>query len=195
MATWKNLTVLSLVGGLSLWLGGCNPAAPPNSSSGSGTTTDGHEHGHEGHDHARHGPHGGELMGIGNEEYHAEWTHDEEGKVTFYILDADAKKEVPIAAEKITIDVKVGDNEPKTYELLAVNPSGEPAKTAQFEIVDKDLLGVIEMLKPDNKSITATLNVEIDGTPFSQKIEPEAHDHGHDHAHGAEAKSGESKPE
>jgi hypothetical protein len=199
MAIWKNLALLSLVGAVSLWLAGCNPAAPPSSTNGSGTTTDGHDHGHEGHDHAHdhahHGPHGGELMSIGEEAYHAEWTHDEEGKVTFYILDAEAKKEVPIAAEKITIDVKIGEAEPKTYELMAVNPSGEPAKTAQFEIVDKDLLGVIEVLKPDDKGVTATLNLEIDGTPYSQKIEKEAHDHGHDHAHGAEAKSGEPKPE
>ena len=197
MAIWKNLTVLSLVSGVSLWLAGCTPSAPPSSSMGSGTTTDSHEHGHEGHDHAHdhahHGPHGGELMAIGNEEYHAEWTHDEEGKVTFYILDAEAKKEVPITSEKITIDVKIGDAEPKTYELMGVNPSGEPAKTAQFEVVDKDLLGVIEVLKPDDKGVTATLNLVIDDTPYSQKIEKEAHDHGHDHSHGD--KAAEPKPE
>jgi hypothetical protein len=196
MAIWKNLTVLSLVGGVSLWLAGCTPSAPPSSTNGSGATTDGH--GHEGHDHAHdhahHGPHGGELMAIGEEAYHAEWTHDEEGKITFYILDSEAKKEVPIAAEKIMIDVKIGD-EPKSYELLAVNPSGEPAKTAQFEIVDKDLRDVIAILKPGDGGVTATLNLEIDGTPYSQKIEKEAHDHGHDHAHGAEAKPGEPKPE
>src|SRR4029453_7178223 len=94
MAIWKNLTVLSLVGGVFLWMTGCNPTTPPSSNSGSGTTTDSHEHdhGHEGHDHAHHGTHGGELMAIGNEEYHAEWTHDEEGKITFYILDAEDRK-------------------------------------------------------------------------------------------------------
>jgi hypothetical protein len=189
MAIWKNLTVLCLAAGVSLWLAGCNPTNPPSSTGGSGTT-DGHDHGHEGHDHAHdhahHGPHGGDLMAIGDEEYHAEWTHDEEGKITFYILDAEAKKEVPIAAEKITIDVQIGENDPVTYELLAVNPSGDDMKTAQFEITDKELLAVIEGLTAEAKGVVATLNVVINDTPFSQKIEKEDHDHGHDHAHGDE---------
>src|SRR3982751_3555980 len=60
------------------------------------------------HDHAHHGPHNGHLMEIGEEEYHAEWTHDDSGKITFYVLDSDAKKEVPIAADELTIDVKIG---------------------------------------------------------------------------------------
>lgn len=188
MATWKNLTVLALAGGVALWLAGCNPP-PPSSTGGSGTTDshdhDGHDHtGHDhAHDHAHHGPHGGDIMAIGEEQYHAEWTHDEEGKITFYILDAEAKKEVPIAAEKVTIDVKIGDKDPITYELLAVNPSADEKKTSQFEITDKELLGVIEGLTPEAK-VSATLNVDINGTPFSQKIEKEAHDHDHAHEHG-----------
>jgi hypothetical protein len=161
---------------------------------GSGTT-DSHEHGHEGHehghDHAHHGPHGGELMGIGNEEYHAEWKLEGDGKVTFYILDSAAKADVPIAAEKITIDTKVNDVE-ASYELLAVDPSGDEMKTAQFAITDVQLEGVLESL---SDKVTATLNVVINDTPYSQKIEKEAHDHAHDHAHGAEAKSGGAKPE
>ena len=186
MTLGKNLALAVLASAVSFWLAGCNPAAPPSSTGGSGTTTDSHAHeghDHAGHDHAHHGPNGGHIMAIGQEQYHAEWTHDEEGKITFYILDAEAKKEVPIAAEKITVEVKVGDNEPKTYELLAVNPSADEKKAAQFEIVDKDLLGVIEVLKPDNKSVTATLNLEIDGTPFSSPIEEHAHDHDHAHEH------------
>jgi hypothetical protein len=188
MASWKEWTVLALAGGVSLWLAGCNPSAPPNSAGGSGATTDSHDHGHEGHDHdhAHHGPHGGDLMAIGDEEYHAEWTHDEEGKITFYILDAQAKAEVPIAAEKITIDVQIGEKEPITYEMLAVNPSADDMKTAQFEITDKELLAVIEGLTSEAKGVVATLNVVINDTPYSQKIEKEDHDHAHDHGHGDE---------
>ena len=194
MAIGRNLALAVLAAAISIWLTGCNPAAPPSSTGGSGTTTDGHDHeghdhgekGHEGHDHAHdhahHGPHGGHIMAIGQEQYHAEWTHDEEGKITFYILDAEAKKEVPIAAEKMMIEVKIGDNEPKLYELLAVDPSAEDKKTAQFEIVDKDLLGAIELLDP-KKGVAATLNVEIDGTPFSSPIEEHSHDHDHAHEH------------
>src|SRR5947207_1783574 len=73
-------------------------------------------HDDHGHDHVHQGPHKGHLMEIGGEQYHAEWTHDESGKVTFYILDSEAKKEVPIAADEIAIDVKIGDNPPKTFK-------------------------------------------------------------------------------
>lgn len=148
---------------------GCQPPA----AKGPAAKDAGHDHAH---DHAHHGPHGGHIMEIGKEEYHAEWKHDESGKVTFYLLDSAVKKEVPIAAEEITIDVKVGEHEPVTYKLAAVNP--QDGKSAIFEIVDKNLLGVIETLK-DNKGTVCTLNVSIDGKAFAQKIQE--HDHGHDH--------------
>jgi hypothetical protein len=127
------------------------------------------------HEHAHHGPHGGHIMEIGKEEYHAEWTHDESGKVTFYLLDSDVKKEVPIVAEEITVDVKIGNNAPVTYKLAAVNP--QDGKSATFEIVDKNLLGVLETLKAEG--VVATLNVTIDGKTFAQRIQE--HDHGHEH--------------
>src|SRR6187401_3013788 len=88
---------------------GCAQTANHSEKSGKGGDAHGHDHDH-GHEHVHSGPHKGHLMEIGGEEYHAEWTHDESGKVTFYILDSEAKKEVPIAADEITIDVKVGDN-------------------------------------------------------------------------------------
>src|SRR3954453_3788032 len=106
-------------------LGGCTQSA--NNSGGKAGNSEAHDHDH---DHAHHGPHHGHLMELGEEEYHAEWTHDETGKVTFYILGSDAKKEVPIAAGEITIDVKIGDNPPKTYKLEAVNPT--EGKSAAF---------------------------------------------------------------
>ena len=184
MAICRNLAIWTLAAGVSLWLAGCN-STEPSSSDGSGTTADSHDHGHEGHDHAHDhaekGPHGGDIMVIGKEEYHAEWKLDEEsGAVMFYILDAEAKNEVPIAGEKIEIEV-TGGTEPKTYELHAVNPSADDMKTAQFEAVDKELIGALQSIGKEGP--VAMLNVVINGKPFSQKIEKEAHDHGHDHAH------------
>jgi hypothetical protein len=125
------------------------------------------------HDHAHHGPHNGHLMEIGDEEYHAEWTHDDSGKITFYILDSAAKKEVPIDAEEIAIDVKIGDRAPLTYKLTAVNPMD--GKSAVFEIVDKQLLGALEVLK--SPGVVATLNLTINGKPYEQRIE--AYEHAH----------------
>ena len=67
------------------------------------------------------------------------------------------------------------ENEPVTYKLAAVNP--QEGKSATFEKVDKELLGVLETIK-DNKGTVCTLHVTIDGKHFSQKVEE--HDH-HDH--------------
>src|SRR5213078_4877535 len=128
----RNLTglMVGLAALVAFWLGGCNKA------NNSGATKPGETaaHDHE-HDHVHNGPHHGHLMELGEEEYHAEWTHDESGKVTFYILDAEAKKEVPVSADEIVIDVKVGNNPSKSYELTAVNPLD--GKASAFEIVDK----------------------------------------------------------
>jgi hypothetical protein len=158
------LAAFGLCGLISLWGAGCNSTA--NHSEKGGDT---HNHDHD-HDHAHHGPHKGHLMEIGKEEYHAEWTHDESGKVTFYILDKSAAKDLPIAADKITIDVKIGENAPVTYDLLAVSPMD--GKSAAFEIVDKQLLGAIEALSP---GVVATLHVDINGTKFDQRIEEHKH--------------------
>src|SRR5437667_11136252 len=68
-----------------LWLTGCPSPANHSEKKPSADT-----HDHE-HDHAHHGPHHGHLMEIGQEEYHAEWTHDESGKIPIYNLGSDAK--------------------------------------------------------------------------------------------------------
>jgi hypothetical protein len=112
-------------------------------------------------------------MVIGDEEYHAEWTHDESGKVTFYILDAAGKNEVPIDADQLTIDVKIGDNEPKKYELLAVN--AKDGKASAFEIVDKQFAALFDQLK--SSGLVLTLNVDIGGRHYSQAIKEHAHEH------------------
>src|SRR5262245_55951182 len=112
-------------------------------------------------------------MEIGGEEYHAEWTHDESGKVTFYILDAEAKKEVPIDADRITIDVKIGNNAPKTYELMAVGPMN--GKSAAFEITDKQFESLFDQLK--SSGIMLTLHAEINGKKYDQAIKEHEHEH------------------
>jgi hypothetical protein len=166
MNTNRTGLVGALAVALVLWLGGCTGPANPGATG--KKVSDAHDHEH---DHAHHGPHKGHLMEIGEEAYHAEWTHDESGKVTFYILDSDAKKDVPIASEEIAIDVKIGDNPPVTYKLAAVNPMD--GKSAAFEVVDKQLLGVLETLK--SPGIVATLKVTIDGKAYEQKIEEHVH--------------------
>ncbi len=168
MNSKRNGLGLVLAGLALLSFAGCPNAA--NHGEKPGKSGDAHNHDHD-HGHVHSGPHKGHLMEIGDEEYHAEWTHDESGKVTFYILDSDAKKEVPIAAEEIAIDVKVGDNPSKEYKLVAVSPQG--GKAAAFEIVDKQFEGLFDQLK--SSGLVLTLHVNINGKQFDQQVKEHEH--------------------
>lgn len=176
MTTWKIAAriaaTLPLIAA-GMWLTGCNGSTTPGGGAGGGGTGGAVEP----HTHA--GPHKGHVMVVGKEEYHAEWTHDAQGKVTFYILDAAAEKEVPIAAEEITIDAKIGNNPPVTYKLTAVNP--QDGKTAAFELVDANLESVLGQVK--SAGVTCTLHVNINGKQFDEEIKEELHTDGHDHGH------------
>jgi len=162
----QTILTLMLAAAVALWVGGCNRSA--NHSE----TPKGGESGEHDHEHHHHGPHNGHMMEIGEEEYHAEWTHDESGKVTFYILDSEAKKDVPVSADEIVIDVKIGDKEPATFKLAAVDPMD--GKSSTFETINKQLLGVLEALSP---GVKATLHVNINGKQFDTPIKE--HEHGH----------------
>jgi hypothetical protein len=149
----------ALVLATAVWSAGCDSAKVDSAGD-----DHGHEHGedeHGEHDHAHdhaHGPHGGEIIEIGDEEYHAEYM----------------KNEVPIAAEEIAIDTKVGDKA-TTFKLTAVDPSeGDEPKAAKFEVVDKGLTGVLSSL---SDGVTATLKLEINGKPYEAKIEKVDHHH------------------
>ena len=152
-------TILSaaLAAGVALWLAGCGSGTTPADAGKSGDTHGHDEHGHEGHDHAAgehgheghdhshaHGPHDGHIVEIGEEEYHAEWTHDGKGKVTVYVLDKEMKKDVPIAAEKIVIETKIGEAK-NSFDLEAVSRTeGDMPMASQFEITDSQLEGSAE---------------------------------------------------
>lgn len=162
--------VLALAGCLPLAFAGCPSSTPPTEPKAEGEP--GHEHGEHGHDHAHEGPHGGHIVEIGEEEYHAEWTHDDSGKVTVYVLDAEMKKDVPVDSETITINVKLGDNA-KQYTLESEGPS-------KFSTEDKTLVGNLEAL---SEAVTATLSLDINGKHYESPITAGGHDHSHDHAH------------
>jgi hypothetical protein len=167
MKTTHSCLVVALTIAAGLWLNGCNSASNTAATPKPAGETD-HDH-----EHHHHGPHNGHLMELGEEEYHAEWTHDGSGKVTFYVLDSDAKNEVPIAADQITIDVKIGDNEPKTYELAAANPTA--GKSAAFAITDKQFASLFDQLK--STGIVLTLHANINGKQFDQVIKEHEHEH------------------
>jgi hypothetical protein len=189
----KHFLAACLTASVAIWATGCPSPGPTNNAA----KTSEHSHDHGDHDHAAHGdekaagdkggehahdhshahgPHGGHIVEIGEEEYHAEWLHAEDGTVTVYVLDKEMKNEVPIAAETITIDLKIGET-PKSFTLEAVQRSeGDMPKTAKFEVTDK---GLVEVLKGLGGSVTATLKLDIDGKPYTAAITHD--DHGHKH--------------
>lgn len=166
------LIAIPLAVAAALYLSGCNRNAGDSANS-DGDHAGGHDHEHD-HAHA-HGPHGGALVELGSDEkYHAEWATEESGKVTVWILDGGAEKEVPIGAETVTIATKDPKGE-RDFELAAVNRTTEATPTAfQFEVEDKELLGVLETL---GEEVTATLQVDVNGDQREGKIEKHEHHH------------------
>jgi hypothetical protein len=76
--------------------------------------------------HVEKGPHGGPLAEWGEEKYHAEFTVDHGKKTaTVYILDGEAKKASPIAAESITLSLS-NVKPPVQVTLKAAPQSDDP---------------------------------------------------------------------
>ena len=165
-------------------LAGCNeqPAGetgdlgdtPPDT-----VTTDAGHDDHEGHDHGHpeHGPNGGDLIELGEEEYHAELVHDA-GAVTIYILDSSAKQAVPIDATEVTINLK-HDGKPEQFKLAAAPQEGEgEGKSSRFTAENADLASHL-----DEDDAGARLMVTIAGKSFNGAIEHHHGHEGHEHEH------------
>jgi len=145
----------------------------------------GHDHDHgDAHDHAAEGPHGGHIIELGVENYHAELSHDDAThKIGVYLLGSDAKTAAPIDAPSVTINVAV-DGTPTQYTLPATPQSGEAAgKASYFELVSEPLCKIV-CGESESKNTTARLSITIDNKPYVGIIETEPHEHGHEHGPG-----------
>jgi hypothetical protein len=157
-------------------LAGCNgEAKQAPKAEGVHHAEGGDDHGHE-HGHAEEGPHHGHLIELGNEEYHAELTHDDATKtVTIYLLGKDAATAVAIADAEVVLNL-VSAGKPLQVKLAATPQEIDPAgQASRFTIVDE---AVLEALKAPET--TGRLNVTIAETPYIGEIEH--HEHG-DHKH------------
>jgi hypothetical protein len=142
-----------------------------------------HDHDHEhGHDHAaghpEEGPHHGHLIKLGEEEYHAELTHDDATQtITLYLLGADAKTAVAIADAEILLNL-VTEGQPLQLKLAAAPQASDPTgESSRFTIIDAAGLASLEA-----PATTGRLNVTIADTPYSGTVQH--HEHGdHDHQH------------
>ena len=130
---------------------------------------------HGGHAHPTEGPHGGTLVELGQEDYHAELVHDEAADtVTVYLLDGAAKKPVAINAKQLTLNLLVGGKPqqfPLTAEPLATDPTGNcSAFGSSSAAIGKALHA---------KGTTGRLNVPVAGKVFVGKLSAHTHPHPH----------------
>ena len=170
---------LSLAGLAVFAMVGCTePDASKALSNGSSTvTTEGPPEttAHAEHAHPSEGPHHGDLVELGNEEYHAEVVHGEGGSVSVYILDSAAKLAVPIDAAELTINI-THDGNAEQFKLPADRDASDPdGKSSRFTLKDEELSADL-----DSHDVAARLAVTIEGKAFSGRI---VHDHEGEHAH------------
>lgn len=125
------------------------------------------------HEHPDKGPHGGELIELGDEEYHAELVHRQKaGTVTIHVLDSAAEFAVATEAPDATINLKA-KGKPRQFKLAAKPMMSDPKGAAsRFVSMDKELGALLEDEKAE-----ARLRIVIKGKTYVGKIEHHHHDH------------------
>lgn len=124
-------------------------------------------------EHAHKGPHKGDLVELGDEEYHAEIVHDEkEGSVTVYLLGSDAKTAVTTDAKDIAVNAKVKGKGVQLKIKPAPQKGDKSGTSSRFVSKSKELVELIE-----DHDAKPMLRVVIEGKTFNGKIE---HDHEHE---------------
>ncbi len=133
------------------------------------------DHKADAHAHAETGPHKGQLIEFGKEEYHGELVHDDAAhKVTIYLLDFAAVKSVAIADPELTVNLVV-DGKPAQFKLPAVAQSDDPAgQSSRFELVNEAFCEAL-----DDPKTTGRLNVTIAGKTYSGEVQHGDHGHAH----------------
>lgn len=129
------------------------------------------EHEHGGHHHAA--PHGGALIGLGEEFAHVELLLEPEtGRLTAYVLDGEA--EAPVRLENATLSLKLDPGGAVTLQPVADELTGETAaSTSQFSAQVDALKGLSEF-----KGALQTINVkgrEFNQVEFSYPLGNESH--------------------
>ena len=149
---------------------GCVPASGPRPQASAHK-----DHDHQ-HAHASQGPHGGSMIELGSEDFHAELVHDDQaGNITIYFLDASAKHAAPIDAPEVKVNLR-HDGQAQQFKLVALADQGDPqGRASRFVSTQKELADEL-----DHEHAHGQLVVTINGKQYRGDIE-RAHDH---HGHG-----------
>ena len=141
------------------------------------------------HMHSTRGPHGGELLEIGKEEYHAELVVDESKKqLIVYLLEKDAQSGIAIDAPDLAVNL-VLKGKPVQIKLKALPQEVDPKGFAScFGVNSPELMDALHTPKSDPR-----LSVRIRNKSYVAKI-IHKHDHtGHSHAEQPVANSSKKR--
>ncbi len=142
---------------------------------------DGHSHG----EHV-HGPHGGDIVELGKEEFHAEFLVDGKSHtVKVYLLGPDAKTAATTDAAEITIAPE-GDMPPFVLKPAEGQPAG---KASEFVLADEKIAHDLM----DAGFVHGDLKIKIAGTAYNGHLDVHF-DGDHAHDHGKEEQKKDDKP-
>ncbi|MFO1008000.1 MAG: hypothetical protein U0929_18725 [Planctomycetaceae bacterium] len=128
--------------------------------------------------HHEHGPNGGHVLELGEEEYHAEVAMDQSRKLTVFLLDEHVKGAKPVENGSVQIVTKVDGND-VTLELVAAPLESEKdGKSSRFELAADKVPGAVM----DIEGLTGNLTLKVGDKTLTTSL-TEEHDHGHDHGH------------
>ena len=168
---------LALTAAFALVLGGCTDSNSEFTEVSHDESEVGHED-HSDHGHGAHGPNGGEIVEVGNEEFHAEVVVDEAThRIDVFVLGSDAKTAKPIDATEISLSFKHGD-EVEDFKLAAAALDGESeGQSSKFTLTSEELFEELH-----EHSEGATLSFSAGGESLSGTV-THSHDHGDEHGH------------
>lgn len=136
---------------------------------------------HSAHGHGSHGPNGGDIVELGNEDFHAEFVVDEAAhRMDVYILGSDAETAKPIEATEISLSFKHGD-EVEEFKLAAAPLDGEPeGQSSKFTLADEEAFGELH-----EHAEGGTLSIAAGEESLTGTVK-HSHGAGHDDGHGSE---------
>ena len=147
------------------------------------------------HAHAGVGPHGGELIELGTEQYHAELVHPEHGEehgedhgdeaVTIYLLDAAAKQPVAIGAADVKLNMRTRGRGEQFTLTTAPEAADAAGTSSRFTSSEPKLLDLFHEEEIEGELVVMIAGMQYRGYIAHHHHEGEdRHDHdGHGHPH------------
>jgi hypothetical protein len=164
------MRLLNLIGGsvalaATFALAGCGGPGQEYHAVPKGVNVQDQPHEHE------HGPHGGHLVELGEEEYHAEVVFDAKAaKITIYLLDSKAKNPSPGDVKEVTLKLTI-DGKPESFAVPAAPQAGDPqGKSSRFELAGN---AKIKSHIKDEEDLKGSVSATIGGKGFSGDIKHE----------------------